>query len=76
MPLSYNVGFFGILAALIASMGQAFTIQPAFKDTLILLLGVMASELKNVNAFWVGLSYGSKQKADTLAQAMAEIGRR
>lgn len=37
-----------------------------FGVVLFLLLGVMVSELKN--AFWVGASYGCKQKADTLVE--------
>jgi len=72
LAIIYNLGFFGILGALIASMGNTLQINSAIKDTLILLLGVMASELKNVNAFWVGSSYGSKEKNDQQFAALMQ----
>jgi hypothetical protein len=72
LAVIYNLGFFGVLLALIASMGNMLQINSSIKDTLILLLGVMASELKNVNAFWVGSSYGSKEKNDQQFAALMQ----
>ncbi|NTW60434.1 MAG: hypothetical protein HGA43_14870 [Nitrospirae bacterium] len=74
LAILYNLGFFGILSALIVSMSSAFELNAGIKDTLILLLGVMASELKNVNAFWVGSSYGSKEKSDQFQTMLARRG--
>ncbi|NTU58915.1 MAG: hypothetical protein HGB00_08395 [Chlorobiaceae bacterium] len=72
LAIIYNLGFFGVLWALIASMGNVLQINASIKDTLIFLLGVMASELKNVNAFWVGSSYGSKEKNDQQFAALMQ----
>ncbi len=62
LAIGYNVGFFVILGMLIANLGGAINIASGIKEALILLLGVMAGELKNINAFWVGSSYGSTAK--------------
>jgi len=62
LAIGYNLGFFVILGMLISIMTKAIEIDGGVKEALILPLGVMAGELKNVNAFWVGSSYGSSQK--------------
>ncbi len=62
LAICYNVGFFAILGMLIGMMTEAIMLDGGVKDALILLLGVMAGELKNVNSFWVGSSYGSTTK--------------
>jgi len=62
LAIGYNLGFFVILGMLIGMMTEAVEIDGGVKEALILLLGVMAGELKNVNAFWVGSSYGSTTK--------------
>ena len=62
LAIGYNIGFFVILGMLIGMMTEAIRLEGGVKEALILLLGVMAGELKNVNAFWVGSSYGSTTK--------------
>lgn len=70
LAVGYNVGFFGILFIMLSNGQQGIEFPAGIKETLIFLLGVMAGELKNINSFWVGSSYGSKEKGD---QAFTQV---
>jgi hypothetical protein len=70
LAIGYNIGFFGILFVMLSNGQHGVEFPVGIKETLIFLLGVMAGELKNINSFWVGSSYGSKEKSD---QAFAQV---
>ena len=70
LAIGYNLGFFGILFVMLSNGQHGIEFPPGIKETLIFLLGVMAGELKNINSFWVGSSYGSKEKSD---QAFTQV---
>lgn len=63
LALGYNIGFFGVLIYVLSIIANP---PPEINNQLFaalnILLGLMAGELKNVNAFWVGSSYGSTTK--------------
>jgi hypothetical protein len=67
--IGYNIGFFGILFAMLSNGQNGIEFPPGIKETLICLLGVMAGELKNINSFWGG-SVTAAEKSD---QAFAHV---
>lgn len=53
------VGFFG---AIVVLMVRQVDIQPAIRDVLLVLIGVLAGSFKEVVGYWLGSSHGSTLK--------------
>ncbi len=53
------VGFYGTIAVLLF---RPVDIQPAIRDVLLVLVGVLAGSFKDVTGYWVGSSHGSTLK--------------
>lgn len=60
--------FIGILVALIWMAIIEKDFLPGIKETLLVLVGVLAGEYKNVNSYWIGTSHGSSLKTTLIAE--------
>lgn len=53
------LGFFATITVLLF---RPVDIQPAIRDVLLVLVGVLASTFKDVTGYWIGSSHGSTLK--------------
>jgi hypothetical protein len=61
------LAFMGMIAALIWMALRDKDFPPGIKETLLILVGVLAGEYKNVNSYWIGTSHGSSIKTAIMA---------
>jgi hypothetical protein len=61
------LAFFGIISALLVLTYREKDFPPGIKETLLVLVGVLAGEFKNVCGYWLGTSHSSSRKTELLA---------
>jgi hypothetical protein len=61
-------GFFGIVSALFYMALGDKDFPPGIRETLLVLVGVLAGEFKNVCSYWLGSTHSSARKTEMLAQ--------
>lgn len=61
----YVGGYFVILGLLLA--GKFSQVDPSWRESAALLLGVLTTNVPIIMAFWFGSSFGSKEKSQMLA---------
>jgi hypothetical protein len=61
------LAFIGMIGALIWMALRDKDFPPGIKETLLILVGVLAGEYKNVNGYWIGTSHGSSVKTTMMA---------
>lgn len=62
------LAFFGIIAALIALTMRDKDFPPGIKETLLVLVGVVAGSFKDVVGYWLGGSHSSDRKTEIMSQ--------
>lgn len=62
------LAFFAILGALIILTAREKDFPPGIKETLLVLVGVLAGEFKNTCGYWMGTSHSSSRKTEILAE--------
>lgn len=62
------VSFLGTVGALFWVSFREKDFPPGVKETLLVLVGVLAGAFKDVVGFWIGSSYGSARKTEILAK--------
>ncbi len=60
------LSFIGMIAALFWMSLRDKDFPPGIKETLLVLVGVLAGEFKNVCGYWIGTSHGSSVKTSML----------
>jgi hypothetical protein len=63
------LSFIGMIAALLWMSFRDKDFPPGIKETLLILVGVLAGEFKNVCQYWLGSSHGSFVKNEALLSA-------
>jgi hypothetical protein len=58
--------FLGCIAALFVVTYREKDFPPGVKETLLVLVGVLAGEFKNVCGYWLGSSHGSARKTEIM----------
>lgn len=61
------LAFMGMIVALVWMSFRDKDFPPGIKETLLILVGVLAGEYKNVNGYWIGTSHGSSLKTAIMA---------
>jgi hypothetical protein len=61
------LAFFGIIASLIGLTIRDKDFPPGVKETLLVLVGVVAGSFKDVVGYWLGSSHGSERKTELMA---------
>ena len=61
--------FFGIIAALIWLTLRDKDFPPGIKETLLVLVGVVAGSFKDVVGYWLGGSHSSDRKTELMSGA-------
>lgn len=59
--------FLGCIAALFITALREKDFPPGVKETLLVLIGVLAGAFKDVVGYWLGSSHGSDRKTELLA---------
>ena len=59
--------FLGCIAALFIVAYREKDFPPGVKETLLVLVGVLAGEFKNVCGYWLGSSHGSARKTEIMS---------
>ncbi len=62
------LAFFGIIASLIALTIRDKDFPPGVKETLLVLVGVVAGSFKDVVGYWLGSSHGSDRKTELMTK--------
>jgi hypothetical protein len=62
------LSFIGMIVALLWMSFREKDFPPGIKETLLILVGVLAGEFKNVCGYWLGTSHGSSVKTSLMAQ--------
>lgn len=60
------VAFFGCIAALFITALRDKDFPPGVKETLLVLVGVLAGSFKDVVGYWIGSSHGSDRKTELM----------
>lgn len=60
------LAFFGIIAALILMAVYQRDFPPGVKETLLVLVGVLAGAFKDVVGYWIGSSHSSERKTELM----------
>jgi hypothetical protein len=60
-------GFFGIIGALLYMANSQKDFPPGIRETLLVLVGVLAGEFKNVCSYWMGSTHSSARKTEIMA---------
>lgn len=60
------LSFIGMIAALFWMSLRDKDFPPGIKETLLVLVGVLAGEFKNVCGYWIGTSHGSSIKTSMM----------
>lgn len=60
------LAFIGMIVALIWMALRDKDFPPGIKETLLILVGVLAGEYKNVNGYWIGTSHSSSVKTEMM----------
>lgn len=60
------LAFFGIIAALIGLTLRDKDFPPGVKETLLVLVGVVAGSFKDVVGYWLGGSHSSDRKTELM----------
>ncbi len=60
--------FLGCIAALFVVTYREKDFPPGVKETLLVLVGVLAGEFKNVCGYWLGTSHSSAVKTELMAK--------
>lgn len=63
------LAFIGMIVALLWMSFRDKDFPPGIKETLLILVGVLAGEFKNVCGYWLGSSHSSSTKNDALLAA-------
>jgi hypothetical protein len=61
------VAFLGCIAALFFTALRDKDFPPGVKETLLVLVGVLAGSFKDVVGYWIGSSHGSERKTELMA---------
>lgn len=61
------LAFIGMIVALLWMSFRDKDFPPGIKETLLILVGVLAGEFKNVCGYWLGTSHGSSLKTSLMA---------
>jgi hypothetical protein len=61
------LGFFGIISALFYMALSQKDFPPGINETLLVLVGVLAGEFKNVCSYWLGSTHSSSRKTEIIA---------
>jgi hypothetical protein len=61
------LSFIGMIGALFWMALQDKDFPTGIKETLLILVGVLAGEFKNVCGYWIGTSHGSSVKTALMA---------
>ncbi len=61
------LAFIGMIVALIWMALRDKDFPPGIKETLLILVGVLAGEYKTTNGYWLGTSHGSSVKTSIMA---------
>lgn len=59
--------FFGCIAALFVTALRDKDFPPGVKETLLVLIGVLAGSFKDTVGYWLGSSHGSERKTELMA---------
>ncbi len=62
------LAFFGCIAALFVTALRDKDFPPGVKETLLVLVGVLAGSFKDVVGYWLGSSHGSDRKTELMTQ--------
>jgi hypothetical protein len=60
------LAFFGCIAALFVVALRDKDFPPGVKETLLVLVGVLAGSFKDVCGYWLGSSHGSDRKTELM----------
>jgi len=61
------LAFFGVIAALFVTTYREKDFPPGVKETLLVLVGVLAGSFKDVVGYWIGSSHASDRKTELMA---------
>jgi membrane protein DedA with SNARE-associated domain len=61
------VAFLGCIAALFFTALREKDFPPGVKETLLVLIGVLAGSFKDTVGYWLGSSHGSERKTELMA---------
>lgn len=62
------LAFLGIIAALIWLTLRDKDFPPGVKETLLVLVGILAGSFKDTVGYWLGSSHGSDRKTELMSQ--------
>ncbi len=62
------LSFIGMIGALFWMSLRDKDFPPGIKETLLVLVGVLAGEFKNTCSYWLGTSHGSSVKTSLMAE--------
>lgn len=60
------LAFLGIIAALIILTLRDKDFPPGIKETLLILVGILAGAFKDTVGYWLGSSHGSERKTELM----------
>lgn len=61
------LGFFALIATLVWLAFRDKDFPPGIKETLLILVGILAGEFKNTCGYWIGTSWSSSRKTELMA---------
>lgn len=61
------LAFFGVIAALFVTTYREKDFPPGVKETLLVLVGVLAGSFKDVVGYWLGGSHSSDRKTELMS---------
>lgn len=61
------LAFLGCIAALFVTALREKDFPPGVKETLLVLVGVLAGSFKDVVGYWIGSSHSSERKTELMA---------
>jgi membrane protein DedA with SNARE-associated domain len=61
------LAFLGCIAALFFTALREKDFPPGVKETLLVLIGVLAGSFKDTVGYWLGSSHGSERKTELMA---------
>lgn len=63
------MAFLGCIAALFVVTYREKDFPPGVKETLLVLVGVLAGSFKDVVGYWIGSSHGSDRKTELMSES-------
>ena len=66
------LAFFGVIAALFVTTYREKDFPPGVKETLLVLVGVLAGSFKDVVGYWLGGSHSSDRKTEIMNGAQGQ----